>query len=81
MHPVLDNDGKVVGVNDDEAKAILALGFKKLTGEILWIVRNTGIAAMYAGSMMSKCSAKPSEVAWKAGLHAMHYLYHTTIAL
>ena len=28
------------------------------------------------GAMSSKCSAKPSEVAWKAGLHAMHYLYH-----
>ncbi len=35
MHPVLDNDGKVVGVTDDEAAAVLARGFKKLTGEFL----------------------------------------------
>jgi hypothetical protein len=31
---------------------------------------------MYASSMMSKCSARPPEVAWQAGLHAMHYQYH-----
>jgi hypothetical protein len=48
MHPVLDNDGKVVGVTDDEATTVLARGFKKLTGEFLWICRNTGIAGMYA---------------------------------
>ena len=34
----------------------LHAGFKKLTGEFLWVCRNTGIAGMYAGSMMSKCS-------------------------
>eukprot|EP01047_Picozoa_sp_COSAG01_P065590 COSAG01_NODE_8889_length_2625_cov_4.709818_3_plen_182_part_00 len=77
MHPVLDNDGKVVGVTDDEATTVLARGFKKLTGEFLWVCRNTGIAGMYAGSMMSKCSARPSEIAWNAGLHAMHYAYNT----
>eukprot|EP01047_Picozoa_sp_COSAG01_P007810 COSAG01_NODE_300_length_19226_cov_41.536519_11_plen_65_part_00 len=47
-------------------------GYKKITGEFLWITRNTGIAGMYAGSMMSKCAAKPSEVAWNAAVHAMH---------
>ena len=45
MHPVLDNDGKVVGVTDDEATTVLARGFKKLTGEFLWVCRNTGIAS------------------------------------
>ena len=77
MHPVLDNDGKVVGVTDEEAADVLARGFKKLTGQFLWVCRNTGIAGMYAGSMMSKCSARPSIVAWQAGIHAMHYAYNT----
>jgi hypothetical protein len=26
---------------------------------------------------MSKCSARPSEIAWNAGVHAMHYAYNT----
>jgi hypothetical protein len=72
MHPILDNDGKVVGVTEDEADAVNQRGYKKITGEFLWITRNTGIAGMYAGSMMSKCAAKPSEVAWNAAVHAMH---------
>ena len=73
--PPLDENEKPVGVTDQEARDVHALGYRKLVGELLWPMRNTSPAIAAAMSILSKCVHRPSMGAWLAALHCMHFLY------
>ena len=76
-HPELDNDNRVVGGSEAEGLRIHAKGYRKALGSILWIARNATPMASYAASILSKCMQQPTEVAWNAAMHTMHYLFDT----
>ena len=41
MYVRIDNQNRVTGVTEDEAKATHAKGFRQMTGSILWPMRCT----------------------------------------
>ena len=74
-HPVLNNEGMVTNVPGEEVARVHKRGYRQITGSLLWAARNTMPECLYASSMMSKCMASPSEVAWDAALHVLHYMF------
>ena len=57
-----------------ESRQVLDKGFRELVGGLLWPARNAYPAASFACSVLSRYMQTPTEEAFDAGIHTLHYL-------
>jgi hypothetical protein len=50
------------------------LGFRELTGGLLWLIRNACHAHSFAVSQLCKLMQSPCEKAWLCALQCLHYM-------
>ena len=55
-------------------KAAYLGGYRELVGGLLWPARNAYPAASFACSVLSRYMQTPTEEAFSAGIHTLHYL-------
>ena len=72
----LSKDDK--SVTDDEAKRVLARGYQKAMGCLLWVARNVFPMCLVGVSMLCRVMARPSELAWSAAMHMIAWLRDNT---
>ena len=58
-----------------EGKRIIARGYQRLLGMLLWAARGVFPECLVGTSFLGRCMACPSEEAWKAGIHMLEYMY------
>ena len=68
----LSKDDK--SVTDDESKRVLARGYQKAIGCLLWIARNVFPMCLVGVSMLCRVMSRPSELAWGAAMHMIAWL-------
>ena len=57
-----------------ESRQVLDKGYRELVGGLLWPARNAYPAASFACSVLSRYMQTPTEEAFSAGIHTLHYL-------
>ena len=68
----LSKDDK--SVTDDESKRVLARGYQRVMGCLLWIARNVYCMCLTGVSMLCRVMSRPSELAWTAAMHMVAWL-------
>ena len=68
----LSKDDK--SVTDEEAKRVLARGYQKAMGCLLWAARNVFCCCMVGVSMLCRVMSRPSELAWSSAMHMVAWL-------
>ncbi|MBR57343.1 MAG: hypothetical protein CMH54_04715 [Myxococcales bacterium] len=61
-------------VTADETKAVIARGFQRGVGMILWASRGAFPECMFAASQLCKIMSRPSEKGWTAMIHNLKYM-------
>jgi len=71
----LGEDGKPIKIGQVEKQTYIDLGFRELTGGLLWPIRNAYPAHSFAVSQLCKLMQSPCEKAWLCALQCLHHLY------
>jgi hypothetical protein len=71
----LGEDGKPIEIGQVEKQTYIDLGFRELTGGLLWPIRNANLAHSFAVSQMCKLMQSPCEKAWLCALQCLHHMY------
>ena len=61
-------------VSDSESELYLKKGYMRMCGLILWAARNCFPECALGASFLCRLMSRPSEKAWKAGLHMIRWL-------
>jgi hypothetical protein len=60
---------------EGEVERNIQLGYQRLVGSLLWIVRHVAPIAVYGMSQLCKLMATPTDDAWDCALHLLKYLH------
>ena len=65
---------KAIAPVDGEIERNINRGYQRLVGPLLWCVRHVPPACAYGCSQLCKLMASPTDLAWHAALHMLHYI-------
>ena len=66
-------------VDDEEVKRVLDRGWMRLVGMCLWASRNVFSECAYGTSLMCSVMSRPSEKAWRAGMHMLTWFHQNRL--
>ena len=66
---------KKTTTSEQESKAVLARGYQKLFGSLLWAARGTFPECLQGCSMLGRVMSAPAEDDWSAACHMLTYMY------